>query len=100
MLSLNGETIHVEWDSPTAKSQGGKITSYRLIYEDTSLSDGETHVITLESNYKDYVITGLRQHAQYQVQVAAVTETGVGLPSDPILVHTQENRFGMCSIDE
>ncbi|KAF2354314.1 PTP type protein phosphatase [Trinorchestia longiramus] len=91
-FSETSESIRVVWEPPPPELQHGDITSYTLMYVNSSLSDDEAHQIKIsDPNEREYVISGLQKWTEYRVWMTAGTSVGAGIKSDPIMVRTDED---------
>uniref|UniRef100_A0A4W3K1P2 Roundabout, axon guidance receptor, homolog 2 (Drosophila) n=1 Tax=Callorhinchus milii TaxID=7868 RepID=A0A4W3K1P2_CALMI len=77
----NTTSISVSWDPPPAEHQNGLIQEYKIWCVG---NESRFHINrTVDGSIRSVVLGGLYPGIHYQVQVAASTSAGVGVPSDP-----------------
>ena len=84
--SLTSESISLSWDPPPFGEQNGRIRQYLINV--TELDTGASFLQT--SLGTEFTIFSLHPNYYYEFTVAAVT-VGVGPPSPPIIVQTNED---------
>ena len=84
--SLTSESISLSWDPPPFDQQNGRIRQYLINI--TELDTGSSFLQT--SSGTEFTVYSLHPNYYYEFTVAAVT-VGVGPPSPPIVVQTNED---------
>ena len=82
---LDFERLRVTWTPPPSSEQSGELSGYtvRVTEVETGRIFAEsTAVVTL------WTLTGLHPYYQYRVQVAALSEAGLGQYSDTVSART------------
>ena len=89
VTASTSNTLRIEWAAPPLTDRNGVITGYTLQYKTnntqsyTSLSPTTTTLAT---------ITSLNEFTEYQIRVAAATNSGLGPYSEAIVEATKEAR--------
>ena len=73
-------TLIIVWEPPS--SPGGIITTYMVIYNDTT--------VDTNNNDTSYTITGLDPYTNYSISIIACTNNGCGNQTDVITATTEE----------
>lgn len=84
----NGSSISVSWEPPPSRMQNGIIQEYR-VWCVGSGGDNQTRYYinkTVDGNTLSTLLKGVMPGVLYQVEVAAVTSTGIGTRSQPVSV--------------
>ena len=107
-ISRGDGTLAVVWTAPADTTGGGVITAYDVRYIETSEDETVDANWTVRDNAWEsgdllYIVTGLTDATQYDVQVRAVnsagdgawsdTETGTPRPDTPITLQWEETSF-------
>ena len=81
MQVLSSTTILVKWRRVPEKSRHGIIIHYTIHYKDVERNSSKT--INVEAPALNATINGLRQKAEYSIQIQASTSKGSGPLSEP-----------------
>jgi hypothetical protein len=88
-VAMSAQSLQISWQPPPSSQTHGLLQGYRVNFEpaeagDASPESRQTAALTV-------VLNSLARHANYTVQVAAVTGAGDGPFSRPIFCRTAED---------
>ncbi|KAF4525152.1 hypothetical protein B566_EDAN014769, partial [Ephemera danica] len=93
--ALSSQSLQVTWQPPPAVHTHGLLQGYRIVYEPAEFvhdnGPGGVQPESRQTQALTTVLNSLARHANYSVQVAAVTGAGDGPLSRPVFCRTSED---------
>lgn len=91
--SLTSQSLQVSWQPPPPYHTNGMLQGYKLTYEKVMDNTGMTtdDMDTRKTTALTIVLTSLRKHTNYSMQVLAYTRIGDGVLSAPTYCQTEED---------
>ena len=82
-------SIFVHWGEVPAAEQNGIIRNYTVTYK--AFPDGSEKTKVIGAPRTEVTLTGLNEYTTYEMTVSASTSKGVGTPSKPVRVETDQD---------
>ena len=92
-ILVNSSTrITVQWGPVECRHQNGEVTDYWVTYgeEESTEEARSVQMVSGDSSGGMTTVSGLTKETVYTVQVAAVTSSGTGVYSDPLIIKTPD----------
>lgn len=91
--ALTSQSLQVSWQPPIAEHTNGLLQGYKLNFEYISdtFTDNNAEVETRKTTALTIVLTGLKKHTNYSIEVMAYTRMGDGISSKTVFCHTEED---------
>lgn len=86
---LNTSTVYVKWKAPAAKFHNGILKSFNVIVRGVNIYENVSKVltnITIDASTSTIMLANLTEGVTYTVEVAAVTDAGLGPYGAPIIM--------------
>ncbi|CAI8033621.1 Receptor-type tyrosine-protein phosphatase delta [Geodia barretti] len=95
VLVNSSTSIIVQWGPVECRHQNGEITGYWVRYGEEGSSEEARNVqmVSGDSSGGMTTVSGLTRETVYTVQVTAVTSSGTGVYSDPLIIKTPDDVF-------
>ncbi|KAF4517520.1 hypothetical protein B566_EDAN006522, partial [Ephemera danica] len=90
-VALSAQSLQVSWQPPSPAHTHGQLQGYRVLYEPSAPEHEAVMPESRQTQALTAVLSGLARHANYSVQVAAVTGAGDGPLSRAVFCKTAED---------
>ena len=90
MTADTSTSITASWKLPSAGSNNGIITGFKLFYKKKGSAGSENTKVINDGNTFTKTVTGLLIYTEYEFQVLAFTVAGDGTKSSKLTVRTKE----------